>query len=232
MNNRVFLITGATGALGGIVAKRILDNGALLLVPYRSEGAKHKLSELVSAVTDRVLFHRTELTKRSDVDELVRIGVSRWGNIHAAVCLAGSFMGGKTIEHEDISTWEKLYASNVLSTLHVCRAVLPFMQENKFGRIVTMGAKAGLAPMTKVGAYAMSKASVMVLTRTIAEEIRGTGITANAIAPGTIDTEGNRNSMPNADQRDWVAPEEIAEWIWFLCSDNSRSVSGQIITVG
>ncbi|HEX9656788.1 MAG TPA: SDR family NAD(P)-dependent oxidoreductase [Bacteroidota bacterium] len=232
MDNRVFLVTGATGALGSAVAKKIAEDGSILLIPYRSDKSMSMLSELVSSASDKVLFQKTELTKQSDVEELVNVGITRWGNIHAAVCLAGSFKGGKTIEDTEISMWEEMYMSNVLSTLHVCRAVLPVMKRNNFGRIVTIGAKAGLSPMGNAGAYAMSKASVMTLTRTIAEEVKGTRITANVIAPGTIATEANRSAMPKADQRQWVSPAEIANWISFLCSDDSRSVNGQIITVG
>jgi len=232
MDSRVFLITGATGALGGTVARKLLDDGLFLLIPYRSENSMSKLSGLVSDAADRVLFQKTDLTKQSNVEEIVRVGISRWGNIHAAVCLAGSFMGGKTIEESDTSVWEAMYASNVLSTLQVCRAVLPIMKKHKSGRIVTMGAKAGLSPMPKAGAYAMSKASVMALTKTIAEEAKGTGITANVIAPGTIATEANQIAMPNADQRQWVSPAEIANWISFLCAEDSRSVNGQTIVLG
>jgi NAD(P)-dependent dehydrogenase (short-subunit alcohol dehydrogenase family) len=88
---------------------------------------------------------------------------------------------------------------------------------------------AALAPSASRGAYAIAKRGVVTLTETIAEEVKGSGITANAIAPGIIDTPANRASMPSSDFSRWVTPEEIASIVLFLCSDDARSVSGNVL---
>lgn len=90
---------------------------------------------------------------------------------------------------------------------------------------------AGLNPSAGRGAYGISKAGVAVLTQIIADEVKGTGITANAIAPSIIATEANIRSSPGEDYSKWVQPSEIAELILYLCSDAARSVNGAVINV-
>jgi NAD(P)-dependent dehydrogenase (short-subunit alcohol dehydrogenase family) len=110
-------------------------------------------------------------------------------------------------------------------------AVLPLMRAAKRGRIISMAAMAALSPTAGRGAYAIAKRGVVTLTETIAEEVKGSGITANAIAPGIILTPANRASMPSADTSRWVTPEEIAALVLYLCSEDARSVSGNVLKV-
>jgi NAD(P)-dependent dehydrogenase (short-subunit alcohol dehydrogenase family) len=103
------------------------------------------------------------------------------------------------------------------------------MKARKFGRIVSIAASAALSAGPKRIPYAVSKAGVATLTRDLATELKGTGVTVNAIAPSIILTEANRKAMPRADTSAWVPPEEIASVIEFLCSREARSISGNIL---
>jgi NAD(P)-dependent dehydrogenase (short-subunit alcohol dehydrogenase family) len=113
----------------------------------------------------------------------------------------------------------------------MCRAVLPTMRSQELGRIVNIASMHALSPKPNAAAYAVSKRGVVTLTEAIAEETKGSGITANAIAPSLILTEANKKSMPGSDFSRWVTPEEIADTIFFLCSDGARSISGNVIKV-
>ncbi len=124
-----------------------------------------------------------------------------------------------------------MLTANLKTAFLMCSAVLPFMRDAKHGRIISIAAMAALAPAASRGAYAIAKRGVITLTETIAEEVKGTGITANAIAPSIIVTPANRASMPAADVSRWVTPEEIAAIVLFLCSDDARSVSGNVLKV-
>jgi NAD(P)-dependent dehydrogenase (short-subunit alcohol dehydrogenase family) len=120
---------------------------------------------------------------------------------------------------------------NLMGAFRMCRAVLPLMRERGFGRIITIGAMAALRPTAKRGPYQVSKRALITLTETIAEEVKGSGITANAIVPSTILTPDNLQSMPDADHAKWVTPGEIADLVRFLCQVETRSVNGNAIKI-
>ena len=99
------------------------------------------------------------------------------------------------------------------------------------GRIVTIGAMAGLSAPAGFGPYAASKAAVMRLTESLAQEVRKAGITVNCLLPSIIDTPQNREAMPNADFSEWVTPAAIAEVIGFLAGPGGRAVTGALLPV-
>jgi len=102
---------------------------------------------------------------------------------------------------------------------------------NGFGRIVNIAAMPALLPAPRRGAYTVSKAGIVTLTEVIHQEVKGSAITVNAIAPSILLTEANRASMPGADTSKWVPLSEVASLILYLCSDEARSVSGNTIRI-
>ncbi len=120
---------------------------------------------------------------------------------------------------------------NLRPTFLCCRAVVPPMLSRRSGRIVCTAARAALQPPANVSAYAAAKAGVVALVQTLARELEGTGVTANAIAPGVIDTAANRAAMPDADPAAWTAPADIARVLLFLASPESAAVNGAVIPV-
>jgi NAD(P)-dependent dehydrogenase (short-subunit alcohol dehydrogenase family) len=120
---------------------------------------------------------------------------------------------------------------NLKSTFLCSKAVLPQMIKQNYGKIINISSRPALKGSAGVGAYAASKAGVLNLTETIAEEVKDYDINVNAILPSTIDTPANRKAMPDADFSKWVKPEEIARVIIFLSSDESKPISGAGIPV-
>ena len=100
-----------------------------------------------------------------------------------------------------------------------------------FGRLVNVSSRTAVQPVAGLSAYGVSKAGVITLTETLAAELRGTNVTANAILPSVIDTPSNRAAMPNADHAKWVKPEQIAAVILDVISDRWGIVSGAGIPV-
>jgi NAD(P)-dependent dehydrogenase (short-subunit alcohol dehydrogenase family) len=124
-----------------------------------------------------------------------------------------------------------MFEMNVDSAFHILRAVLPHMRKAGLGRIIAIGSRAAEAPGAGVGAYSASKAAMVSLVRTVAVENKDSGITANVILPGTIDTAANRTAMPKADASQWVQPSAIASLIVWLASDSASDVTGAAIPV-
>ena len=225
------IITGGTGALGRVIAEQFFDLGARIAIPYHSDKSLASISKKISAAKDKTQFTKTDLTGESQVQSFVDRVVRNFGTIDYLINTAGGYSGGNSVDEVTIDEFDDMLNLNLRTTFLVCRSVLKVMRKRGEGRIVNIAAMPAVTPSAKKGPYAISKRGVITLTETIAEEVKASGITANAIAPSIILTEGNRKSMPNADFKKWVTPEEIAHLTIFLCSDESRSVNGNVIKI-
>jgi NAD(P)-dependent dehydrogenase (short-subunit alcohol dehydrogenase family) len=233
LRGQVVLVTGATGGLGGAVVERLLAAGASVAAVYRDEAKYRRLAGLRSGTAGRLDGFRADVTSDAEVRDLVDTVVGRHGRLDALVCLVGAYRGGAEVAATSDEDLESLLRANLWSVFLCARAVLPVMAKAGSGRIVTVGARPALEKKGRVksGAYALSKAAVVVLTETIAEEYRRAGITANCVVPGTIDTAENRAAIPDGDFTKWADPADIAEVILFLVSDASAVTSGAAIPV-
>ncbi len=226
--DKVAVITGATGALGTVVSRRFQEEGARLVL---CDLAKKKLHALGRDLGDPpCLLSRTDVTDSKAVQELVEKGLERFGRIDILINIAGGYRAGRIadLSEEDL---DFALALNLKSTFLTCRAVAPHMTEQGWGRIVNVGAKAGLGGTAGNALHAVSKGGVILLTEALAKEVRDHGVTANVVIPSTLDTPANRESFPKADFSKWVPPEHIAETMLFLCSEEASSINGARITV-
>lgn len=224
MNEKTALVTGADGGLGIHVTRALLDAGFLVtgLAP------KIKQSDF-----DRPGF--TALPARLDSLEAAKRSadsvITKFGKIDVLAHLVGGFAGGLSVAATDDAIFRRMFEMNVDNAFHILRAVLPHMRKAGNGRIIAIGSRAAESPGAGVGAYSASKAALVSLIRTVAVENKDSGITANVILPGTIDTPTNRKAMPKADTSHWVQPGAIASLILWLASDAAKDVTGAAIPV-
>ena len=223
------IVTGGTGALGRVVASALLNSGIRVAIPLRPGSRSENLPGGGRGGT--LLTRESDITAESGAASFVGETAELFGGVGILVNCAGGYAGGKKIGEVSAATFEEMLSSNLRTAFLMSGAVLPHMRAAKWGRIISIAAMAALSPAASRGAYAIAKRGVVTLTETIAEEVRGSGITANAIAPSIIVTEANRASMPSADISRWVTPEEIASLVLFLCSDEARSISGNVLKV-
>jgi NAD(P)-dependent dehydrogenase (short-subunit alcohol dehydrogenase family) len=231
LKNRIAIITGGTGALGRAVVSAFIEEGAKVVCTYIiDEELSHYSSSLTENQRSNLVFVQTDVTKEKSVAEVVQKTLERFGRVDVLVNIVGGFTYAKIIDTDE-KTWDSMMNINLKSTFLCSKAVLPQMIKQNYGKIINVSSRPGLKGSSGVGAYAASKAAVMNLTETIADEVGDYEINVNAILPSTIDTPANRKSMPDADFSKWVKPEEIARVITFLASDDSRSISGAGIPV-
>jgi NAD(P)-dependent dehydrogenase (short-subunit alcohol dehydrogenase family) len=157
--------------------------------------------------------------------------LQKFGRIDILINAAGGYSGGSLAEDSQVSEFEAMLKLNFFSALHTIRAILPMMKRQHYGRIVNIAAMPALYPKPRTSAYAVSKKAVIGLTESIAEEVKGSGIIVNAIAPSIILTDPNQKAMPEADFSKWVKPAEIASLVMFLCSEETNSVNGNVIKI-
>jgi 3-oxoacyl-[acyl-carrier protein] reductase len=222
MNGKVIVVTGASGALGKVVAEVALARGA------RVAGVDHAASQL-PATGNRIELGGVDLTDAAQAKTAIDAVAAHFGTIDALVNIAGGFAFEAVAEGE-AKTWQRMYALNVLTALNASRSAIPHLAASGTGRIVNVGAMGALQAGAGMGPYAASKAGVHRLTEALAAEWKGK-ITVNAVLPSTIDTPANRASMPKADFAKWVTPQELADVILFLTSDAASAVTGALLPV-
>jgi NAD(P)-dependent dehydrogenase (short-subunit alcohol dehydrogenase family) len=227
MPDRTILITGGTGALGTTVTRRLLEEGHHVVVT-RLEAEEAQATRDVSS---SLMSIRADVTDPTSIQEAVDHARSHLGPIDGLVHLVGAWMGGAATHEHDVSDWNRMLAVNLTSAFLCSRAALPGMIERDQGRIVFVSSRtAHLARAGQVG-YAVAKAGVEVLAQTIAEETRAYNVTANVIAPSTIDTPGNRRSMPDANFSSWVSLDDVAASISFLINDSGAAIRGATLPI-
>ncbi|WP_423744817.1 SDR family oxidoreductase (plasmid) [Haladaptatus sp. SPP-AMP-3] len=221
----VVLVTGASGALGSAVCAAFDGAGATVCATDVVEPDEE------DALLDgeRVEFYRADFTDESAVESVVSDVVADHGGIDALANVAGTWKGGSPVEETDVGTFDLLFDVNLKTMFLASKHALPHLQERD-GAIVSVSARSSLEGGEGDGPYRASKAGVRLLTETIAEENSGV-VRANAVMPSVIDTPANREMMPDADHEKWVAPEDIAEMICFLCSDAASVTSGAAVPV-
>jgi NAD(P)-dependent dehydrogenase (short-subunit alcohol dehydrogenase family) len=222
MDGKVVVVTGASGALGKVVAEVAQARGA------RVAGVDHAPTA-IAATDNRIDIGGVDLTDATQAKQAIDAVASHFGAIDALINIAGGF-AFEAIAEGDPRTWQRMYALNVLTALNASRSALPHLAASGTGRIVNIGAMGALQAGAGMGAYAASKAGVHRLTEALAAEWKGR-ITVNAVLPSTIDTAANRASMPKADFAKWVTAEELANVILFLASDAASAVTGALIPV-
>lgn len=232
LNERVVLVTGATGGLGRVVVKRLLAEGARVAAVYRSEERLRELEEYVGGGRGLVGYS-ADVTDAASVASMVEAVKRDHGRIDVLLNIAGGYTGGKPLNESEEADLDRMFSLNTRSAYLCSRAVLPSMIERNSGRIISVSAKNATPRGRRAGniAYAISKAGVITMTEALAEEVVKLGITVNCIMPSTIDTPDNRENVPKANPSKWVNPDDIASVMLFLASDAARAVSGASIPV-
>ena len=222
MDGKVVIVTGASGALGKVVAEQALARGA------RVAGIDHAPALLPTTPT-RLELGGVDLTDAVAAKTAIDAVAAHFGKIDALINIAGGF-AYETVAEGDPNTWARMYALNVTTALNASRAAIGHLTASGTGRIINVGAMGALQAGSGMGAYAASKAGVHRLTEALAAEHKGK-ITVNAVLPSIIDTAANRADMPKADFEKWVAPRELADVILFLASDAASAVTGALLPV-
>ncbi|MFO0875460.1 MAG: SDR family NAD(P)-dependent oxidoreductase [Phycisphaerales bacterium] len=222
MPKPVVIVTGGTGALGAAVVARLLAGGARIVVPWV---AQRELDHFAHAKD-------VELVQVDLADEaaVVSLYASR-DPLRASIHIAGGFAMAPIVDTGG-EEFLRLFRLNALTAALCCReAVRAMRRAGGGGRIVNVAARPALVPTGGMIAYSMSKAAVVALTRSLAEEVVSDRILVNAIAPSIMDTPANRAAMPGADHASWPKVEEVAEAIAFLASERNALVSGAVVPV-
>ena len=216
-NNRV-VITGAAGTLGQAAARIAQQQGAEVIGLDVVD--KDQLANVDS-------YHQVNLLDR----DATAACIANLGDFDALLNIAGGFAMGQDVADPSDDQWEWMFKINVETLRNVLKAAVPVLTAQGRGKIVNVGALGALSGAGSMSAYCCAKSSVMRLTESLSEELKGQGINVNAVLPSIIDTPPNREAMPDADFDAWVAPDKLAQVMCFLASEGASAVHGVLLPV-
>ncbi len=224
MSGKVIAITGGFGILGEAAVRRAKKQGWIVVAIDRADAPRETFP---GGVDQRGGMDLTDAEATADLFNAV---VGKHGRLDALLNIAGGFRW-ETLEDGMIGSWDFLYDINVKTAVTACKMALPYLKAAPAGRIVNVGAAGAVKAGMGMGAYAASKAGVMRLTEALAEELKSTNVTVNAVLPSIIDTPQNRQDMPDTDPEIWVKPDDLASVMLFLASDEARAITGALLPV-
>ncbi|MBK1642745.1 3-oxoacyl-ACP reductase [Chromatium okenii] len=230
LNQKIIILTGATGNLGRVTAQVLAAQGARLALVGRN---LPKLDDVRQSLTNpgNVAIFVADVRHPEAVTVMMNQVLTRFGRVDGLINLAGGFTMGAAVHNAPDADWDAMLDLNLRTTRNCIRAVVPHLLKAGGGRIVNIAARGAVTGAAYMAPYAVSKAAVVTLTESVAAELNAHDITVNCLLPGTLDTPDNRAAMPQQNPAHWVALEALAEVIAFLVSDAARAITGAAIPV-
>jgi NAD(P)-dependent dehydrogenase (short-subunit alcohol dehydrogenase family) len=191
LTGRTAIVTGGSHGLGLEIARGFAASGARVLVCGRDEAALDRARtdlQSVASESDAVATTMTDVAEPAAAEHLVAEALARFSRVHVLVNNAGIYGPKGPSEEVDWDEWEQAIRVNLFGSVQCCRAVLPHFRANGYGKIIQLSGGGATSPLPRLSAYAASKAAIVRFAETLAEEVRGTGIDVNSIAPGALNT--------------------------------------------
>ena len=249
MHRPVVFVTGAGRGVGRAIALRFASAGYAVGVAGRSDDAIRAVADEIGATGSEAFAVRCDVTHKQSVVDAIADVDRRLGPTDVLVNNAG-VADSAPFSAMDDALWERMLAVNLTGTYYCMRAVLPGMFERRRGRVINIASVAGRTGFAYTAAYCASKHGVVGLTRAVALEAAGKGVTVNAICPGWVDTDMTRESVARivkktgrsaADaksaieqmnpQNRLIQPDEVAALAVFLAGPDAHGINGQALTV-
>lgn len=235
---KTVLITGASRGIGKATAKMFAEKGWNVLINYlNSEEAALTLRDDLNITSGAAEVFKADVSKRSQVEQLVAYGLERFGDIDVLVNNAGlsqTGLFGEITEQE----WDAVFAVNLKGVFNCCQSVLPVMLRKKRGKIINVSSIWGMVGASCEVPYSAAKAGVIGLTKALAKELGPSNIQVNCVAPGIIETEMLMHLSPEelAELKNETPlqkigrPEDAAGTIAFLASAGADFITGQVLS--
>ena len=240
--NKTAIVTGSTKGIGKATAKLLAAEGAKVVVVGTTEEAGHAVVDEITAAGAEAFFQKTDVTSGADLDALVSAALDQYGKIDILINNAG--IGGSLANLDQITDeeWNKVLATNLTAPFQLLKRVVPVMEKAGGGTVVNVASMASTGAGRGGIAYTTAKPGILGLTRQVSLDHGHSGIRINAVLPGPIDTQmiARILAMPQHPLNLKIKmspsgrpglPEEVAQAIAFLASDESSFIHGAALAV-
>lgn len=224
--NKNAIITGAGKGIGKATAIKLANDECNLLLIDIDEEALNKTKGLMKSYNVNIETMKIDISNEVDVNSVVSDYIKRNKKVDILINNASIYHHHCGFEMSDTNEWKNKININILGTVFMCKAVVSNMINNKYGKIINLASVAGVYGDANMVDYATTKGAIIAFTKSLAKEISGYGINVNAVSPGTIDV-GSGNLPEHSFIGRSGTPEECANLIAFLASDEASYISGQ-----
>ena len=244
LDGETVLITGAGRGIGEAIAYAFARAGANLVLMSRTPAEIERVARQAWAHRVTALAVAGDVARKTDVEQMVATAWQKFGRVDALVNAAGIYGPIGPLVENDMEEWAKALQTNLLGTAFSMRAALPHMIARRKGVVINFSGGGAVSPFPRFSAYSSSKAAVVRLTETVAEEVKEFGVRVNAIAPGAVNTRlldqvlaagekaGSEFYAKAKEQKakGGTPPERAAELAVFLASPAAAGVTGRLIS--
>ncbi|WP_447975367.1 SDR family NAD(P)-dependent oxidoreductase [Nitrospira sp. Kam-Ns4a] len=241
LDGKVALITGGGVGIGAAVARLFAREGAAVVVTGRRKDMLERVAEDIQRTGGRALAAAGSVADETHVQSAVSQAVRVFGKLDVLVNNAGIGAFGMTLHDTTDATWDELFATNITGVFRMTRAAIPAMLNAGGGSIINVSSIAGLVGIPLTAAYSATKGALNALTRCIAVDYAKQGIRCNAVCPGLVETPMAAPLMSDPERLAQVLavypqgragkPEEVAQLILYLASDESAWVTGGLFPI-
>ena len=217
MNDRVFVITGATGATGKATARAFSERGASLALIGTDPSKLDALARDLKLPAARFLTLTADLRNADAVHSAAEAVTVKFNRVDGLIHLVGGWVGGKTIAETPRSDFESMLNQHAWTTFHLFKEFAPLLAKNSWGRVIVVSAPTASSPHGKTSAYTAAKAAQENLVLNLAAELKEANVTANIIQVNSIDINNSSKG---------TMPDEIAASILYLCSEEAGKITG------
>lgn len=226
LEERTVIIAGAAGGLGSVATAAFAEAGAKLALLGRDQAKLDELAAELKLSEARTLVKAVDLGKPPEVDKTASDISKKFGGIDVLLNFVGGWIGGKGIletKREDLDSMldQHLYASYAM-----IKTFVPPMLKNRWGRVLAVSSPNASKPPGNNSPYAVGKSAMEALMLSLAQEVKGTGITANLLLVRMIDVAHERQINPSEKNQSWTSPEEISATLLHLCSEEAGMING------
>lgn len=227
LTDKVAVVTGAGSGIGEAIATLLHEEGAKVILAGRNKDKLQNVANQLAQDQDSVKVVPTDVTKKEEVDELIKIAQQTFGGLDIVINSAGQMLSSKITDYQ-VDEWDSMIDANIKGTLYTAQAALPTMLEQSSGHLINIASISGFEVTKSSTIYSATKAAVHTITQGLEKELAKTGVKVTSISPGMVDTA--ITAAYNPTDRKKLEPQDIAEAVLYALTQ-PKHVNVNEITV-